>query len=148
MTVATEFHAVALVTRHNGDAMATVKDVAKELGVSERTVQRWVGALRHYLDGAVRQEGRRVVLSDDAVALLRQVRQLRDDGLSFRQAVSKVLGIEGASTSPGAQRAIEPIATLSRQESRQCSVTDIVIATSCAVGALSLVAIAVALWLR
>ena len=74
--------------------MATVKDVAKELGVSERTIQRWIGALRQHLNGAIRQEGRRVVLSDDAVALLCQIRQLRDDGVPFNQAVAKALGIK------------------------------------------------------
>jgi len=128
--------------------MATVKDVAKELGVSERTVQRWLGTLRQHLNGAIRQEGRRVVLSDDAVALLRQIRQLRDSGMSFSQAVSKVLGIEETGPSLEGHATVENGVTLSRRQSRQCDVVDIVIATSCAVGALSLVAIAVALWLR
>ena len=128
--------------------MATVKDVAKELGVSERTIQRWVGALRPYLNGAVRQEGRRVVLSDDAVTLLRQIRQLRDDGMSLNQAIAKALGIQETDTSVVSQATAEKAEATSRQRTRQCDVVDVVVATSCAVGALSLVAIAVALWLR
>lgn len=128
--------------------MATVKDVAKELGVSERTIQRWIGALRQHLNGAIRQEGRRVVLSDDAVALLRQIRQLRDNGMSFSQAVSKVLDIEETGPSLEDHATIENGATLSRRQSRRCDVVDVVIAVSCAVGAMSLVAIAVALWLK
>ena len=74
--------------------MATVKEVAKELGVSERTVQRWLGTLRQYLNGAIRQEGRRVVLSDDAVDVLRRIRQLRHEGMTLKEAVTEALGIE------------------------------------------------------
>ncbi|RLJ01737.1 MAG: hypothetical protein DRP11_03975 [Candidatus Aenigmatarchaeota archaeon] len=87
-------------------------------------------------------------MSDDAVALLRQIRQLRDSGMSFSQAVSKVLDIEETGASLGAYATIENGATLSRRQSRRCDVVDIVIAVSCAVGAMSLVAIAVALWLK
>jgi|Deesub1362A_J573_1020465.scaffolds.fasta_scaffold01665_11 DNA-binding transcriptional MerR regulator len=136
------------MSRHRCDAMATVKDVAKELGVSERTVQRWTSALRQHLNGAIRQEGRRVVLSDDAVALLRQIRQLRDDGVPFNRAVAKVLGVEETDAPPEDYATVKDDATLSRRQSRQCDVVDVVIAVSCAVGALSLAAIAVALWLR
>jgi len=128
--------------------MATVRDVAKELGVSERTIQRWISALRQHLNGAIRQEGRRVVLSDDAVALLRQIRQLRDDGVPFNQAVVKALKIEETGASSESYAAVKNDAMLSRRQSRQCDVVDVVIVVSCTVGALSLVAIAVALWLK
>lgn len=107
--------------------MATVRDVAKELGVSERTIQRWISALRQHLNGAIRQEGRRVVLSDDAVALLRQIRQLCDDGVPFNRAVAKALEIEETGASSESYATIKNDATLSRRQSRQCDVVDVVI---------------------
>lgn len=128
--------------------MATVRDVARELGLSERTVQRWVAALRQHLDGAIRQERRRVILSDDAVSLLRQIRQLRDSGMSLSQAIEKTVGNIEIKDLPKLHATADDAATSPRRQSRQCDVVDVVVATSCAVGALSLVAIAVALWLR
>jgi len=128
--------------------MATVREVAQELGLSERTVQRWIGALRQHLNGAIRQEGRRVILDEDAVALLRQIRQLRDSGMTFNQAVGKVLGINQTDGFFKTNATIKPVAGLSQRQSRHCDVVDVVIAVSCAVGALSLVAIAIALWLK
>jgi len=95
--------------------MATVKDVAKELGVSERTVQRWLGTLRQHLNGAIRQEGRRVVLSDDAVDILRRIAKLRHDGTSLKEAIAEALGIEEDTTEASAAATSEPGRETSRQ---------------------------------
>jgi len=95
--------------------MATVKDVATELGVSERTVQRWIGALRQHLNGAIRQDGRRVVLDDDAVDILRRIAELRHDGMSLKEAIAEALGVEEDITEASAAATSEPGRTTARQ---------------------------------
>ena len=111
-------------------------------------MQRWIGPLRQHLNGAIRQEGRRVILSDDAVNLLRQIRQLRDDGMSFSEAVAKVLETETTGTSINKRATLQHAETTARQRVRQCGVVEVVVAVSCAIGAASLVAIAVAAWIK
>ena len=120
--------------------MMTVRDVAKELGIPERTAYRWVAELRRHLNGEIARNGGRVTLSPAAVAIMRQIRQLRNEGLSLQEAIASLVGKEKLAASPAEDR--------QSSADRWRDATKIVDTVALAVIAAAMVAIAVALWVR
>lgn len=109
----------------------TIREVAEELGVPERTLYRWVAALRCHLNGEIVRENGKVVISPSTMAKLQRIKELRQTGTPLREAIAAVAG--GGQTSSA---------------ERQQSLLQVVNGVALGVIAAAVVAIAVALWVR
>lgn len=72
--------------------MATIREVAEALGLSERAVRLRVDALDGVLDAHVRRgPNNRLEFTEEAIAILRALEELRQtEGIPLRQAASKI----------------------------------------------------------
>jgi len=77
---------------YNGPVMATLKELANALGLSERAVRSRIDALDGLLDDYQRRDkGNRRVFSTEALAILKRLEQLhQDEGLPIRIAAERV----------------------------------------------------------
>jgi len=72
--------------------MATIREVAETLGLSERAVRLRVDALDGILDAHVRRgPNNRLEFTEEAIAMLRALEELRQtEGIPLRQAASRI----------------------------------------------------------
>ena len=72
--------------------MATIREVAEALGLSERAVRLRVDALDGVLDAHVRRgPNNRLEFTEEAIAMLRALEELRQaEGIPLRQAASRI----------------------------------------------------------
>ena len=72
--------------------MATIREVAEALGLSERAVRLRVDALDGVLDAHVRRgPNNRLEFTEEAIAILRALEELRQtEGIPLRQAASRI----------------------------------------------------------
>ena len=72
--------------------MATIREVAQALGLSERAVRLRVDALDGVLDAHVRRgPNNRLEFTEEAIAMLRALEELRQtEGIPLRQAASRI----------------------------------------------------------
>jgi|Deesub1362A_J573_1020465.scaffolds.fasta_scaffold04590_4 hypothetical protein len=120
----------------------TIKEAMEKTGYSRSQLQRRLELLRPVLNGALRKGPKNALqLSEEAVELLRKLRNLEAQGLRPIDAV-ELLRAETSENQEKALKNSELNATKSRT-----GLALTVMAVSCAVGALTLIAIAVALWI-
>lgn len=126
----------------------TVKEVMEKTGYSRSQLQRRLELLRPVLNGALRKGPKNALqLSEEAVQMLLRLRDLEGQGFRPVDAVARVISENGEKQEKASKNAGRNAEKQDNTNPR-LGLALWILAVSCAVGALSLVAIAVALWLK
>ena len=142
--------------------MATIREVAETLGLSERAVRLRVDALDGILDAHVRRgPNNRLEFTEEAIAMLRALEELRQtEGIPLRQAASRIreklradaeISLRKADVKLPGQATSNPVETHDQRktvEAKRLEVLLWAIVVLLGILAVELTLIVVALWVR